>query len=135
MCMAFNRTKLVVADLDAAVRFYGALGFKSVRTTLSGEGAMRQEQRWLVDREDPDSVRFTLMHFPELPPPPRPAYPNEVWLVLLVADVDAAIAIVEREGGAVISAPKDEVAFSVRAAVATDHEGHILEFVGPMAER
>jgi predicted enzyme related to lactoylglutathione lyase len=55
--------------------------------------------------------------------------------VLAVADVDAAIATTEREGGSVISPAEDYPDADVRATIVSDPQGHIVEFVGPIPPR
>jgi catechol 2,3-dioxygenase-like lactoylglutathione lyase family enzyme len=132
MIAEMHATKLVVRDVPAMERFYLALGFKLVSRNLGGEDEVRQEQSWLSTSGDASAHILILSRFVELPPPPAPDYPGEVWLAVRVTDVDATIRIVEAEGGRTIRAGEDRPEHSVRAAVVGDPEGHIIELVGPM---
>jgi catechol 2,3-dioxygenase-like lactoylglutathione lyase family enzyme len=133
MTIAMNHTKLVVRDVAAAERFYTALGLKVVSRNLGGEAEVRQEQCWLSATGDASAHILILSRFVELPPPPRPTYPGEAWLVFVVDDVDATIAAVQAAGGGVVRPGEDRPEHSVRAAVVSDAEGHLIELVGPMA--
>ena len=135
MTIAMHATKLVVADVAACERFYLALGLKVASRNLGGEAEVRQEQCWLSATGDMASHVLILSRFVELPAPPRPTYPGEVWLCFQVADVDATCAAVIETGGAVVRAGEDRPEHAVRAAVVADPEGHYIELVGPMRGR
>ncbi len=132
MIEAMHATKLVVADVDAAERFYRAIGLQPVSRNLGGEDEVRQEQSWLSASGDMNAHVLILSRFTELPAPPRPAYPGEIWLCFRVADVDATIAAVTAAGGGLRRAAQDRPEHAVRAAVVHDPEGHLIELVGPM---
>ncbi|MDR2856973.1 MAG: VOC family protein [Novosphingobium sp.] len=132
MDFAMHATKLAVADVGAAERFYTALGMKVAARNLGGEAEVRQEQTWLSATGDTGSHILILSRFLELPAPPRPAYPGEVWLCFQVPDVDAAVAAAMAAGGALLRAGEDRPEHAVRAAVISDNEGHHIELVGPM---
>jgi predicted enzyme related to lactoylglutathione lyase len=132
MSIAIRHMKLVVRDLNAAERFYRALGLKVLSRNVGGEGEVAQEQCWLSETGDASSYLLILSRFIELPPPPRPVYPGEVWLVFTVSDVDATVRSVEAEGGSILRPGQDRPEHNVRAAVVSDPEGHVIEVVGPM---
>jgi catechol 2,3-dioxygenase-like lactoylglutathione lyase family enzyme len=132
MSIAMNYTKLVVGDLEAAERFYRALGMQVVSRNLGGEAEVRQAQCWLSATGDASAYTLILSRFVELPVPPRPVYPGEAWLVFNVSDVDATIAAVEAAGGGVVRPGEDRPEHNVRAAVVCDPEGHMIELVGPI---
>ena len=132
MTLAYHATKLVVADLAVAERFYRALGLQVVSRNLGGEAEVRQEQCWLSATGAADAHLLILSRFVELPPPPQPAYPGEIWLCFNVADVDALCATVEACGGRMVRPGQDRPEHQVRAAVVADPEGHFIELVGPM---
>ena len=132
MNIKMNNFKLVVGDLARAERFYAAMGLKVVARNLGGEKEVRQEQCWMSETGDMQSFTLILSRFTELPLPPRPAYPGEVWLVFSVPDVDATIARVEQEGGSVLRRGENRPEHHVRAAVVADPVGHAIELVGPM---
>lgn len=127
-----HATKLVVADVEAAERFYLALGLKLASRNLGGEAEVRQQQSWLSATGDMTAHVLILSRFLELPAPPRPAYPGEVWLCFQVPDVDAAVAAAIGAGGSLFRAGEDRPEHAVRAAVIRDNEGHHIELVGPM---
>lgn len=133
MSIALIATKLVVRDLETSERFYQAMGLKVVSRNVGGEDEVRQEQCWLSTTGDRSTHILILTHFPGLPPPPRPSYPGEVWLAFTVPDVDTMLTTMEESGGKVLRPPQDRPEHSVRAAVVTDPEGHIIELVGPMS--
>lgn len=132
MGMAINFTKLVVGDVEAAEGFYRAVGLIVVSRNLGGEDEVRQQQSWLSATGDASAHTLILSRFVELPPPPRPAYPGEVWLVFTVSDVEATIHAVQAAGGAVVRPGEDRPEHGVRAAVVSDPEGHLIELVGPI---
>jgi predicted enzyme related to lactoylglutathione lyase len=132
MSIAMNSMKLVVQDLGTAERFYRALGFKVVGRNVGGEGNVAQEQCWLSATGDTSAYVLILSRFLERPPAPRPVYPGEAWLVFTVSNVDATVRNVETQGGSIVRAGQDRPEHSVRAAVVSDPEGHIIEVVGPM---
>lgn len=133
MGAAFTATKLVVRDLAAAERFYAALGLQVAGRNIGGEGVYRQDQVWLSASGTMDDHLLILTRFVDLPPAETPAYPGETWLCLQVDDIDRALASVAANGGETVNPPQDRPEHFVRAAVATDHEGHLIELVGPLA--
>lgn len=134
MNTTMHATKLVVRDVDAAERFYTAIGLEVVNRNLGGEDEVRQQQTWLSTTGEPGAHILILTRFTELPLPTRPEYPGEIWLCFMVADVDATIASVEALGGSLVRAGEDRPEHSVRAAVVCDPEGHFIELVGPMRQ-
>ena len=135
MGIAFIATKLVVRDVEAAERFYLALGLQVVSRNVGGEAEVRQQQTWLSETGDRGSHVLILSRFLELPPPVSSVYPGEVWLAVTVADVDAALSAVEEAGGRIVRPGQDRPEHEVRAAIAGDPEGHLIEIVGPMSGR
>ena len=132
MSIAMNATKLVVRDVEAAERFYSALGLKLISRNVGGEAEVAQKQSWLSQTGDQSTHMLVLSQFLELPPPREPVYPGEAWLTFHVPDVDALCDSVEANGGRVLRAGQDRPEHSVRAAVVADPEGHVIEVVGPM---
>lgn len=134
MITGMHATKLVVRDLESSERFYRALGLRLVSRNLGGEDEVRQAQCWLSVTGDMTTHVLILSHFTEVPPPPKPVYPGEVWLAFQVSDVDATVAAAMAVGGATLRAGQDRPEHAVRAAVVCDPEGHLIELVGPMTE-
>jgi catechol 2,3-dioxygenase-like lactoylglutathione lyase family enzyme len=135
MNITMNHMKLVVRDLDASERFYRAMGFQVVSRNVGGEDEVRQSQSWLSATGDTNAFVLILSQFLEFPPPAQVVYPGEAWLVFTTSDVDATVDAVKKNGGAVLRAGQDRPEHSVRAAVVSDPEGHVIEVVGPMVER
>jgi len=133
MSIAMRATKLVVRDVDAAERFYEAVGLKVVGRNLGGEQEVRQKQSWMSASGDASTHMLILSQFLELPPPSRPVYPGEIWLEFNVTDVEATVAAVTGAGGSVVRPGQDRPEHRVRAAVVSDPEGHFIEVVGPMS--
>jgi lactoylglutathione lyase len=134
MSVQMHATKLVVRDVNAMAQFYQAVGLKIVSRNLGGEGNVRQEQCWLSASGDAASHLLILSRFVEVPLPPPPVYPNEVWLAFHVENVDTTVAAVTASGGVLVRAGQDRPEHQVRAAVVSDPEGHIIELVGPMTQ-
>ncbi len=132
MPIAMNFTKLVVRDVEAAERFYLAIGLKQVSRNTGGEGNVRQQQSWLSATGDNSSHILILSRFLELPEPPRPAYPGQAWLVLSVDDVRATCRIAQAHGGGIFREAEDQPDYGLSAAVIFDNEGHHIELIGPM---
>jgi lactoylglutathione lyase len=135
MSVEMHATKLVVGNVEKAERFYQAVGLKVISRNTGGEEEVRQQQCWLSSTGDMSAHILILSRFLELPPPPRPAYPNEVWLAFNVADVDETAKTVAAAGGRIIRPGQDRPEHGVRAAVVSDPEGHIIELVGPMTRQ
>lgn len=133
MTVAMIATKLVVRDLECSERFYRAMGLKFISRNIGGDAEVRQEQCWLSESGDRSTHVLILTRFLELPPPNPPTYPGEAWLAYKVADVDAMLTTIQASGGKILRAAQDRPEHSVRAAVASDPEGHIIELVGPMS--
>jgi catechol 2,3-dioxygenase-like lactoylglutathione lyase family enzyme len=133
MSIAMHATKLVVRDLEAAERFYRAVGLNVVSRNVGGEKEVRQSQCWLSSSGDATTHMLILSCFLELPPPAHIEYPRECWLAFSVPDVDKMLTTMQAAGGKIIRPAQDRPEHNVRAAVAGDPEGHIIEVVGPMS--
>jgi catechol 2,3-dioxygenase-like lactoylglutathione lyase family enzyme len=133
MTIGWSASKRIVGDLDAAERFYAALGFRTLQRIIGGEDDRRvwQEQIYMSPTGDAASHTLILCRYLSYAPP-RPEYPGEAWLCFNVADVDAACRAAEQSGGSVFRAGEDRPEHGVRAAVIADPEGHYIELVGPM---
>ena len=134
MTFAMHATKLVVRDVDAAERFYCALGMKVVNRNTGGEKEVYQKQSWLSANGAEGEHILILTRFLEMPEPGSPDYPGEIWLCFMVPDVEETCATVEAAGGRVVRPGEDRPEHAVRAAVVADNEGHFIEIVGPMKQ-
>jgi len=134
MIEQFHATKLVVADLVAATRFYQGLGLAEISRNLGGDGDVRQDQVWLATGEGNAHV-LILARFTELPAPARSRYPGEAWLAFRVTDVEQTIAAALTHGGTLVRAGEDIPSHAVRAGLVADPDGHVVELVGPLGGR
>ena len=133
MTNGWSHSKRIVADVEAAERFYAAMGLKTMARMVGGQGDDRthQEQIYMSMTGDGTSHQLILCRFPAFPPP-KPVYPGEAWLCLNVADVEQTCRMAQQFGGTVFRAGQDRPEHGVRAAVITDVDGHYIEIVGPM---
>jgi catechol 2,3-dioxygenase-like lactoylglutathione lyase family enzyme len=130
--VGMHATKVIVRDVEAAERFYRAIGLKLVNRNTGGKGDESQKQSWLSVTGDSASHMLILSEFVEIHAPALPGYPRKFWLALNVADVEKTLAEVEAAGGRVRLPGEDQPAHGVRAAVVEDNEGHVIEIVGPI---
>jgi catechol 2,3-dioxygenase-like lactoylglutathione lyase family enzyme len=130
----WNYSKRIVADVDAAERFYQAMGLRTVIRMEGGHGDDRthQQQIYMSPTGDATSHQLILCRFPAYAAP-KPAYPGEAWLCFNVADVEAACRTAEQAGGSVFRPGEDRPEHGVRAAIIADVDGHYIEIVGPMS--
>jgi catechol 2,3-dioxygenase-like lactoylglutathione lyase family enzyme len=134
----WNFSKRIVADIEAAERFYTAMGLKTVARMEGGAGEERTHQVQIYMSLTGEGSfaggaahQLILCRFPAYPPP-KPVYPGEAWLCFNVADVEAACRTAERFWGSVFRAGEDRPEHGVRAAIIADVDGHFIEIVGPM---
>jgi catechol 2,3-dioxygenase-like lactoylglutathione lyase family enzyme len=137
----WNFSKRIVADVEAAERFYAAMGLKTFARMEGGEGDERTHQVQIYMSLTGDgsfagggSHQLILCRFPAYPPPPKSVYPGEAWLCFNVADVEAACRTAEQFGGSVFRGGEDRPEHGVRAAIIADVDGHFIEIVGPMTQ-
>ena len=137
MGVRMTRTKLCVRDVEAAERFYEAIGLKKIpgRKFITGTGGasgnVHQDQSWLSESGDESTTALLISRFIDYPDPPPTAYPGKAWLMFMCANVDETIESALGAGGSVVIPAADIPAFKVRAAVIADNEGHNIELVGP----
>ena len=128
--LAFAFTKITVADLDAAERFYrDAIGLKTIKRITADGGEWGQEECIMSVSGRTDGPMLLLIRLLHKPCPP----PGEAWTGFAVSDLAAAAAAIEKAGGKVVVAPHDAPAFKLAAGVFTDPEGHIIEVTQSLA--
>jgi predicted enzyme related to lactoylglutathione lyase len=129
--LTLTHFKLVVGDAAAAERFYAAIGFICTSRAINGEGDLRQAQHAMSTPGAPGCTMI-LCQFLNCPPPPRPAFPGEAWLILPVPDADKMADLIVAEGGSILRPGHDNQEHKVRAVIAADPEGHHIELVSPL---
>jgi len=116
-------TKLVVADLERAKRFYEAVcGVREVRR-IKGAVAGRPITELIMASEAPGGATLVLFHEHDTPAPP----PGACVLVFETEDVDAFVARAEKAGGSVKQPTQSLPDLGVSFAFVLDPEGHVLE--------
>lgn len=114
------RTALVVADLDRSAAFYGQLGFEERARTRVGDAA---EIAVLGLPGEPS--RLQLSRPQQVSPPRAPG----AYLVLEVADLEAARATLAQTGIEPSLVPPEDVEHGTRTAVFRDPDGYGVELV------
>jgi lactoylglutathione lyase len=127
--LALSYTKLMVADLDAAERFYTtALGFKVFRRNTAPDGDYAQKEICLSLSGSPAPGFLVLSQYLARAAPP----PGEAWIGFDVSDMDALVEAIVAAGGSIPVPPEDCPAHGVRSAVAADYEGHVIGLNQPL---
>jgi len=123
---AFTFAKLVVADLARAEAFYAAaFGLQVRHRHSSDEHAYGQEESILFHPDREGTTALILTRYLRRPAPPA----GGAWVGFVVPDIDSTAALIEATGGAVevpVHAPDSH---PVRALVATDPDGHVIEVI------
>lgn len=123
---AFSFTKLVVNDLDAVERFYcDAFGMKRIHRVTSEEHQYALDEVILSYPEASGSHGLIITRYLKRPCPPAGA----AWTGFVVSDIDKALSAVEAAGGRVEVPVHGNAEHRVRAAIAADPEGHLIEII------
>jgi catechol 2,3-dioxygenase-like lactoylglutathione lyase family enzyme len=118
--------KLVVADLAAAERFYcDVFGLEVGHRHAENEHAYGQEETILAVPAQPQATPLILTRYLRLPPPPAGA----AWTGFTVEDLEATVAAIEKAGGGIEVPIHRASSHPVKAAVARDPEGHMIELI------
>lgn len=122
--VAFALAKLVVGDLVGLEQFYTkALGFAV--TARIEEGEDEHQLRELILGLPGAQPLFALLQYPNLPTP----QPGEAVIVLMVADIEAALAAVEANGGRKLTDVIPVPDYNMVLAYVADPEGHKVELM------
>lgn len=126
----FSFTKMIVADLAAARRFYTeTIGLKLVLTFANGEGENQFEEAILSTTGTYNGGHsLVLVQYLNRPP----ATPGEAIFGFEVENVDATVEAVIAAGGALARPARTIAEHGIRVAFVTDPEGHLLELVQMM---
>jgi catechol 2,3-dioxygenase-like lactoylglutathione lyase family enzyme len=126
---AFSFMKLVVADLAAAERFYcEVFGLEVSHRHRSDEHAYGQEESMLFAPDRSTAIPFILTRYLRQPNPVAGA----AWTGFSVEDLEATVAAIERAGGRIEVPIHAASSHPVRAVVARDPEGHMIEVIQVM---
>jgi predicted enzyme related to lactoylglutathione lyase len=125
--IAFWFTKIAVADLDRAERFYTAVfGLVVAKRVTSGEGSYAHEEVVMNPAGAPvGSTQLLLTRFVNR----APAVPGEAVVGLQVSDVNATIAAAVEAGGSLDHPARDYPEHNLRVALIKDHEGHRVQIM------
>ena len=125
----FGFTKLVVADLDAAARFYKAVFGLTEQATIDSASAGRPIREIMFTPTAPGAAQFVLLTFPGEPAPAV----GEAILGWITQDLEALIARARAAGGTLAEAIREMPQHGVRLAFIRDPEGRLSEVVQPLA--
>lgn len=126
---AFSFMKLVVADLAKAERFYcDVFGLEVGHRHRSDEHAYGQEESMLFIPGRQGSIPLILTRYLRRPAPTAGA----AWTGFTVDDLEATAAAIERAGGRIEVPIHTSSSHPVRAVVAQDPEGHMIEVIQMM---
>ena len=124
--LAFSFMKLVVADLAAAERFYcGVFGLEVGHRVSSSDHAYGQEESMLFVPGQTGAIPLILTHYLRLAAPPAGA----AWTGFTVSDIAATSAAIEQAGGTIEVPVHSSDAHPLKALVAKDPEGHMIEVI------
>lgn len=123
---SFSFTKLVVSSLVRSEHFYGRVfGMKPVDRVSSDEHAYALEEVMMSLSGLRDAHLLILTEYLRLPAPPG----GSAWTGFVVDDLAEALAAIKSEGGEIAVQPHDTPSHGVRAAVAQDPDGHLIELI------
>ncbi|MDD3799698.1 MAG: VOC family protein [Novosphingobium sp.] len=119
---AIAYTKFAVSDSDAMREFYcTALGFNHGTRIEEGEG----DNAFVENFIGVGPQQVVLIAYKNRPAPA----PGESYLALMVEDVDASLAAIEKAGGTITMPGLDIPEHKLRMGYATDPEGHVIELM------
>lgn len=125
----FSFMKLVVADVAAAERFYcGVFGLEVKHRHTSDEHAYGQEESILADPQG--ATPLILTRYLRRPAPTAGA----AWTGFTVADIEAIATAIENAGGRLETPIHTPSSHPVKALVASDPEGHMIEVIQMLGE-
>ena len=128
--LAFSFTKLVVGDLEASEGFYrDVFGMKPLHRVTTREHRYALEEVILSLDGEPSAHALILTRYLVRPCPAAGA----AWTGFVVTDIDATIARLEKKGGRIEVPVHDNEEHGVRAAIASDPEGHLIELIQMVA--
>jgi catechol 2,3-dioxygenase-like lactoylglutathione lyase family enzyme len=125
--LSFAFTKIVVGDLDAAERYYGAtLGLTRVAYIEFGEGTNALQEVILAVPDSPTNwARLNLIHFPNRPVPA----PGETVIGFMVDDVEKTAVAMTQAGGRITVPVRELTDYRMKLAYVADPEGQIVEIL------
>lgn len=128
---AFTFTKLVVTDLARAERFYrDVFGLEVTHRHASDDHAFGQEEAMLAAPGGAGSHTLIVTRYLRQPCPAA----GSAWTGFVVADIEATLAALEQAGGTVLVPVHSPDTHPVKAAVASDPEGHMIEIIEMIAQ-
>lgn len=128
----FSFAKLVVGDLAAAERFYGEVfGLEVAHRHTADEHAYAQQESILSSPDRPGAVPLILTRYLRRPAPAAGA----AWAGFSVADIEATAKAIEAAGGRIEVPIHSAPSHPVKALVARDLDGHMIEVIQMVGER
>lgn len=125
MTQHFGFTKLVVADLEKAARFYSQVADLKELARVDAEIGGKPISEIMYHATQPGGATFVLLAFPQEPAPT----PGGVIVGFQTDDVEAFVERAVAAGGALVEAPHDNPEHGVRVGFVSDPEGNLIEVV------
>jgi predicted enzyme related to lactoylglutathione lyase len=125
----FGFTKLLVADLDESAAFYRAVFGLQETGRIESEIAGRAIEEILFSPTGEGAATFVLLKYADT----SAASDSEVILGFITGDIDALTQRAVAAGGTIRREALEYPDLHVKVAFVADNEGHLLEFVQPMA--
>ena len=126
--LSFGFTKIVVADLERAERFYSQVfGLQPLHRVRAEDHAYPLEE--VILSLSPEGHKLLLVRYLTRPCPPAGA----AWIGFTVAGMGATLVAVTACGGSIEVPPHDNPEHGVIAAIAADPDGHLIEVIQLMA--
>lgn len=122
--LAFGFTKLVVQDIEKAERFYREVFGMKTRHRVVTEEHQYALTEVILSLPDSDHA-LILCHYLHRPCPTAGA----AWTGFVVTDLIATLHAIERLGGRIDVPVHDNAEHGVRAAIAADPDGHLIEII------
>ena len=124
--LAFGFTKLVVKDLDTCTSFYrDVFGMKPMRHVGTSEHKFALDEVIMSLSGGRDGHALVITRYREMPCPPS----GSAWTGFTVPDIDEALRRVSDAGGTVEVPVHSNPEHRVKAAIAADPEGHLIEII------
>ncbi len=121
----FVFTKLVVADLDRAARFYEAVCGLEPQARIAGSVGGRPITEIVYQPTYKGGASLVLLAYDDAPGPAS----GEIIVGIASSDAEAFVTRAVAAGGRVVEAVRDAPAHSLEVGFVADPEGHLIEVI------
>jgi catechol 2,3-dioxygenase-like lactoylglutathione lyase family enzyme len=124
--LAFGFTKLVTNDLETSERFYcDVFGMKRVHRVSSDAHQYALDESILTLSGASDGHALVITQYRRRPGPP----PGALWTGFTVPDIEQTLRELEWAGGRIEVPVHENSEPRVKAAIAADPDGHLIEII------